>query len=270
MVADDIFLSYTDFIDELKSVSERETFYTAGFCPHCEMQAPLVHQSEDDSVRGVPQVVWAWSCRCGWWDIQRLGVLGPDTGIDDDGHEWAHAANWYRHGILRSLSSSDANVPVTALRRALADHPHLVHSLHPGKMEELVGSVMSDFIADCEVKHCGRTADGGVDLLLILSDSILAVQVKRRIRPDRVESVSAVREFLAAMKLQGIAGGVYVTTADHFSPQAKAEASRAVTLDLVRNFELVDRHRFFGMIEATTSAPRLEEWRRHIDDSPWF
>ena len=270
MITDDLFLSYTDFLDELQPVSEREVFYSAGFCPHCQVQAPIVHYSEDDSVPGLPQVVWAWSCRCGWWDIQRLGVLGPDTAVDADGYEWAHAANWYRHGILRSFSSSDTNVPTAALRRALVDHPRLVHSLDPRKMEELVASVMSDFIAGCEVSHCGRTADGGVDLVLIHSDSTIAVQVKRRLRPDRVESVSAVREFLAAVKLQGMTGGVYVTTADHFSPQAKEEASRAVTLDLVRTFELVDRHRFFGMINATASAPRLEEWRRHIDDSPWI
>jgi len=269
MSSDDLVLSYTDFLDEQHGVSERAPFYNAGVCPHCRVKVPVVHHSSDDSVSGLPQLVWAWSCHCGWWDINRLGVFGPDTGIDADDNEWAHASNWYRHGVLRSFSASDVSIPISALRKAVADNPRLVHSVDHRKMEEFVAAVMSDFYAGSEVVLCGKTADGGIDLLLVLSNTTIAVQVKRRTRPDMVEGVSAVREFLAAVQLQGRTDGVYVTTADHFSRQAEAEATRAVTLGLVRTFELVNRDRFFSMLGATTSAPSLEEWRRHIDYSPW-
>jgi hypothetical protein len=115
----------------------------------------------------------------------------------------------------------------------------------------------------------GRSGDGGIDLILVLSDAPLAVQVKRRTKPGSVESVEAVRLFLAAMQIRGVTGGLFVTTADHFSRQAHNVAAQAVTLGLVSRFDLIDRHKFFTMIGAIRSDGVPAEWQHHIEYSPW-
>lgn len=267
----DIVLSYADFIDEWSEVSEKPIFYSGGVCPHCRVDAPVVRYSDNPEVSsvGIAQSLWVRSCPCGWWEIERLGVLGPDIGYDSESYSWAHANKWYRHGVLRSFSIEDHDVPIIALRQALSRYSHLVHSIHSRKMEELVASVMSDFFGGCEVDLCGKTGDGGIDLLMIVCETPKAVQVKRRTNAESVEGVSSIREFLAAMQLRGITQGVYVTTADHFSRPAKKTASRAVTLDLVTSFELLDRHRFFDMLRATAPAIATKNWEPQTTFAPW-
>lgn len=52
--------------------------------------------------------------------------------------------------------------------------------MNPSRFEKFVGEVMSAFYA-CEVTHCGKSHDGGIDLLLLRSDiGFVPVQVKRR------------------------------------------------------------------------------------------
>jgi restriction system protein len=265
----DVILTYADFLDEMRTVSEQYRFYQNGVCPHCEATAPVVHYLEDCGVPGLPQSAWARSCSCGWWEIERLAVFGPDVGVDADGYDWAHAARFFRVGILRSFHPQDRQLPVSALREALSKKPDLVYSIHHRKMEELVASVMADFVGNCEVELCGRSGDGGIDLILIIADTTFAIQVKRRTRASSVEGVDEVRMFLAAMKIRGVTGGLFITTADHFSSGAKRVATTAVTKDLVSTFELIDRHRFFGLLEATQRSTDRPVWRAHIEYDPW-
>lgn len=138
-------------------------------------------------------------------------------------------------------------------------------------MEELVASVMSDFLGACEAKLCGRPADGGIDIELyfVASDTPIAVQVKRRSDPTSIEAVAGVREFLAAIQLQGISRGVFVTTADHFSEPAQQAAKGAITLDLVKQYDLIDRDQFVEMLRDTSPAANASPWLEHLDYDPW-
>jgi len=265
----DLILNYSDFIDESRIVSDRDGFYEDGICPHCRVTAPVVRHLDECGVPGLPQLVWAQSCQCGWWQIERHGILGPDLGIDAEDHEWAHIVRFYRRGILRVFRPQDLELPTLALRKALSQKPDLVYYIHHRKMEELVADVMRDFIGNCEVEICGRSGDGGIDLILVISDSPMAIQVKRRTRASAVEGVQEVRHFLAAMQIRGITKGLFVTTADHFSAQASIVAEVAVNRNLVTAFELMDRHRFFSLINATKSCADEATWQVHLEHDPW-
>jgi hypothetical protein len=125
-------------------------------------------------------------------------------------------------------------------------------------MEELTGAVLQDFYPGCEVHLCGKSGDGGIDLLVVVKDVPVAIQVKRRTKPDSTESVEAVRAFLGASLLKGYDHLIFVTTADHFTGGpfgAEKAAERALQKKLVQKFQLIDRHKFFEMLNLVTTGP---------------
>ncbi|MDM8161479.1 restriction endonuclease [Labilibaculum sp. K2S] len=81
--------------------------------------------------------------------------------------------------ILRSFEISSNEVPILSLRTYLTQQNEKIFEIHHRKMEELVASVFREYFA-CEVKIVGKSCDGGIDLILIMSDNPILVQVKRR------------------------------------------------------------------------------------------
>jgi hypothetical protein len=68
--------------------------------------------------------------------------------------------------------------------------------------------------------------------------------------------VEAIRAFLGASLLKGYDHLLFVTTADHFTGGpfgAETAAERAVKRNLVRKFQLIDRHSFFEMLNLLTT-----------------
>lgn len=61
------------------------------------------------------------------------------------------------------------------------------------------------------------------------------------------------RELLGACLLRGYSGGLYVSTAEHFSRSAVKVAETAVRRGLVEKFERIDRRRFFEMLPSVSS-----------------
>lgn len=249
----------------------RKLFFTQrGLCPFCRIGAPEVYRTEDhqsyppEEISDDPffnppgggdieqhKYTLAWSClSCGWWELER-------SYADD----WMYIQE-IRHAVLRSFEPSDIALPVESLRKHLINKPELIYKIHWRKMEELVQSVFEEFF-HCEVVHCGGSHDGGVDLLLISSDKPSVIQVKRRMNTDSVESVTTVRNLLGATLLQQTQHAILVTTADHFSPEARQEAAKAVTLDLVKSFNLINASRFFDMLQLVHKSKK-ELWRKYI------
>lgn len=235
-----------------------------GWCPYCEAETPEVFKAkyyrachDQESNRSIE----AWACDgCGWWQIKEH--IGEVTGYEE------HCITEHVLGALvRTFRVDDLRLPLDCLQKELTQNPRLMHYIHPRKMEELVQGVFSDFYA-CEVEHCGRSHDGGIDLLIIQSNSPVLVQVKRRQSEEHVESVAAVREFLGALLLKGGDEGIFVTTADHFSSAARESAKIAIKKELVRRFDLIDFARFLAMLRVTRSqAP--EFWRDHLPAQDW-
>lgn len=201
-------------------------------------------------VEGVDETSWGYPAAiltcdaCGWWCQYAVGA-------NRDGYfecERVPAA-------LRTYKVADIEAPVNALRRELSKNPQLLAELNPTKMEELTGSILSDFM-DCEVVHTGRTGDGGIDLLLLDGDTPYVVQVKRRISQQHGETVSAIREFLGATLLSGYRRGIYVTTATHFTPAAVSAAASAKSLKLVEKLHLIDQDRFLRLLRLISTKTR--------------
>lgn len=266
-----LILDYSQFVEDRQSKVPEGTsgprqpdlfFSERGWCPFCKLRAGKVY-----SVEGSEEQTWdsgwqkrtrAWSCnQCGWWEIEHF------DSIADSDIEWVEDTV-LRHAVLRSFNPRDQELPVEVLKEHLKRHPQTLYSIHPTKMEKLVQSVFSEFY-DCEVEHCGRSHDDGIDLILVNSHKPGAIQVKRRESAKSVESVKTVREVLGAMLLSRKRRGWIVTTADHFSSEARSAATRAITLDLVDAFELVDFNRFLDMFRQS-SDDTGGLWRRFLPE----
>ena len=252
-------LDYTECIRDslLKNPATGRTpfFKPEKSCSFCDQSlegvfgdGKLVYDPEEKSTENdVHYSVSVQQCPCGWWRIEWMETRNP---------HWQYATQdivTRYQGILRHYSLDDLQAPMECLRRELAKRPGILDDLHYRQMEELVGSVLSDYFPNCEAKHCGQSHDGGIDLMMVLSDRPIAVQVKHRQRIDKGEAVSYIRDFLGAMVIKGIPDGIYVTTADRFSPSSKKAAFEVVEAGRVSSFELINRHDFFSMLDVTSA-----------------
>ncbi|MEU7524643.1 restriction endonuclease [Saccharothrix sp. NPDC042600] len=150
-------------------------------------------------------------------------------------------------------------------------HPYLYNSVHPSYLEKLVAKVFEASGAYADVKHVGRPDDGGVDVVLVESEtSTWLVQVKRREHPDSVEPVSTVRNLLGTLVLGGSEKGIVVSTADHFSYRAREAVDIAARKDFV--VRLIDRRAFDRLLATRLpKAPWKEVMARINDDRVrWF
>lgn len=261
-------LDYSEDIHELYGQDECgdiSFFPTDDRCPSCASATREVfskgiieYDPEDkDSRQDIHHAVVASSCDCGWWTL-----LHDETPSAHNPYAVTRCRSYFR-GILRRFDVKDQFLPMAALRGEIDRHPNVLDAISPRKMEELASSVMADFFPGSKSKICGRSGDGGIDLLLVMADKPFAVQVKHRQRVDRAEPVHAVREFIGAMVLEGIANGIYVTTAERFSAASRGTASKVLSTGRVRSFSLIDRRAFLEMMEATAKKAS-EPWLRYI------
>jgi len=112
--------------------------------------------------------------------------------------------------------------------------------------------------------HCGRSHDGGVDLIMIDSDNPTLIQVKRRQNPDYVESVSVIREFLGALLINRSKKGIFVSTSNHYSKETIKTIDMILKENIVTRFELVDFKKFTEMIGIIKSE-KDEPWMKLIE-----
>jgi len=127
-------------------------------------------------------------------------------------------------------------------------------------MEEIVQYVFSSFF-DCKVIHCGKSHDGGIDLIMIESNEPILIQVKCRENKNAVESISQIRDFLGAMWIKQSKRGVFVTTADHFSNVSVETINNMVRKGLLESFELYDFKRFIGLLNIS-KTPKENIWEK--------
>jgi restriction endonuclease Mrr len=196
--------------------------------------------------------------KCGWWNTEAADSMQVDS-------ETAVIREALIVGTLRRFNIADSSIPVDLLWAEIAKHPHAATASSPAAFERLVGDVLRSVRA-CEVKHVGRTADGGIDLLLVTNETVTAVQVKRRTSLDRSEGVELVREFLGAMLLADLRNGVLVTTGRRYTTPARKAAAQAEALALADRFELLDFPSFLSMMRSDVPAP----WHVYRDTEHWL
>ena len=183
-----------------------------------------------------------WVCpQCGWWILNEgKGETQPlEKGIRQ-----------IRFGLLKSFKEQDINLPLSVLENELNKRKEILYHIHPSKFEQLVSSILSDFF-NCDVEICGKTGDGGIDLIVVNKDKPIAVQVKRRTKPESVELVSEIREFLAAAMLSDFRSAIFVSTASRFSREAQKTAQKAQQKGLIQKFELFDMNKFLEIYKIT-------------------
>lgn len=234
------------------NVIRDELYFKPGDAP-CEMALCVgCDEGHYDPCLEETYKVSVWVCVCGWWDIYAAGLSGSDS-VDPMYELPSRGA----HSLLRVFDTETIDVVLSALRHALVRTPLIMHDLTPYATEQLVGDVLRG-LHDGEVVHCGRSGDGGVDLMLLQGASTTAIQIKRRRCHDAVEAVAPVRELVAAAQLHGCKAATYVTTASKFSTPAQKTAVRSVELGLLTRYDLVDAARFIDLVK-----------RRSTDDEPW-
>ena len=273
-------LDYSSWIYRFRSLPKGEEAALSkpivdkqGWCPYCRCHIGLEvleqrtneysgeeetddrKQSEDTSLYSLE----CWLCpTCGWWDM----YLTHSEGIGPEGH----VNDVSYRAVLREYDHFSLEIPIETLRLELLKREDIIYKIHNKKMEELVQSIMKDFYPGCIASLCGKSGDGGIDLVVLLSDSPMAIQVKRREKPDSVERVEAVRAFLGASLVRGYEHLLYVTTADHFTGGpygAQTEAQKASERRLVKQFQLINRHQFFDMLHLTTHKDQ-KNWAKPL------
>lgn len=268
-------LDYREYITEkackgLVNYISRETnvalFDHTSICPFCKTKIENIVYT--NSTREYPD--WLYGSfdqsedvvqcpKCGWWEYKyRNQSDAIIDGIRASDVEYASAK-------LRTFDNSSIEVPLEVLRTYLLKRPELIYEIDAHKMEELVRAVFKDFLPDCEVKHFGKTKDGGRDGLLIDSEGKQTLlQVKRRTKADATEGVSPLRELMGVAILEdNLKGCIFVSTANHFSSDAKKYTQQVLNKNIVEKFELINCDEFLSRLDLVQkNVPR--EWEKLI------
>jgi restriction endonuclease Mrr len=180
--------------------------------------------------------------RCGWWRHKHYS--------DEESPGWRHRTEKViaRNAILREYDVSSAEVPLKELKKEIIKRKSLLYKISSKNMELLVKHCFEN-IYDCEVKHVGKSGDGGIDLVLVNADDPVLVQVKRHFSSDYIEPVRPVRELLGAMYENNSKSCIYVTTAKRFSKKAIQAQEKLYRENLVKRFDLIDFDRFCAMLD---------------------
>jgi restriction system protein len=215
-------------------------------CAYCGASLDFYGQPDNRPFYG--KYSFAGDCRgCGWWFCETGNV------VDAIGEYRAHH---YFEGVLRRFQIDEYSTPLDLLRAHLQRNFKDVRHIHPRKFEELCQGVFREHF-HCDVRLTAYSSDGGIDLYVVHSNEPFVVQLKRRSGESR-EGVTAIREFLGALVLNGQTRGMFVTTADDFTKSAKEAAGNPKLRGLGIQLELNGYKELEGMFRT-----RSNTWR------PW-
>ncbi len=230
-------------------------------CPYC---ASTLNLDAEPSPRHPAAVVYVERrgvrcVDCNWWALRIVS-----NEVDEDLYEELFDDSTYE-GAICSFDPSLWTHPLQLVNAELSEFRRSLALIAPKDMEILIAQLLGQYM-QCEVRHVGRAADDGIDLVVIRGNSNMAVQVKHRVpgRRRRSEGVVPVREFVGAMVAEGFSSGLFVTTDKTFSAAAKTLAEkvhrRLIPLNLITVHELRD---FMGQVQ-------LEDWNeyRRLWDHP--
>lgn len=222
-------------------------------CPYCASKiTEVLKLSGVDNYNETEKHHHCNGCfNCGWWYYERNDMDGPWM----PGHQIRQIAS------LKKFNVSSDQLPLEALKLELLKRPKIIYDIHHKKFEELVADVLKDFL-NVEVNIIGKRGDGGIDLVYINGDNPFAVQVKRRQRPEKTETVKIIREFLGAMVIEGYRFGSIITTAERFSHGSKKLKERIENNNIVNKFELIDSNKFFEMLKFNQKDGSKYPWEK--------
>ena len=191
------------------------------------------------------RIIKVYECQnCGWWKLLKNYGYGEvkntqELGLDDFNKT-------LNKGIIKSYNINDKAIPIDILNNEIKKKPELIYSIHSKKFELLACDVFSEFY-QCTVHHCGKSHDGGIDLLMVQSDDPILIQCKRRELPNKIEPISAIREFIGTLFIEDKNKGIYVTTAKDFSRGTKKMIKEQLLKRKFERFDLINYNDFVSM-----------------------
>lgn len=235
-----------------QNLGEDFLYSSISHCPFCKKQMKRIHDSSrqhlDREVGSFKETVTFYYCtECGYWTIKNSS--NRVRYIDDEISKYTQSES-VRRAILNKFEIGSNLVPLDILKSEINKRPEIMYEIAWRKMEDLVQQVFKDFFS-CDVKHCGKSHDGGVDLLILDYDNPIIVQVKRHKNPNYTEPVDVVRELLGTMLIKGSTRGIFVTTAKKFSPDSEKVRNEVLEKKRVDYFELIDFDRFCAILNLT-------------------
>jgi hypothetical protein len=130
--------------------------------------------------------------RCGWWQVSVINYREPSSFVRETNRETYT-------GVARVFPLSAHSVIDELARLINTDNPQL-SAVDPGLFEKALAEVFRHYYRASEVRHLGRSGDGGIDLYCVIDDETYLIQVKRRMN-GKVEEVVTVRELVGAYVL---------------------------------------------------------------------
>ena len=243
----------------IRATKEEDFFFRDELttCPFCSSIMQRVYHAWAElnwGTNGYEGNVVLECSSCRWWEYNYTWECeGSSWDLDDFEKRTTR-------GIAKRFDLASATVPLDILSEEATRRPEVLYETNPTRFEQLVGHVFSAHY-NCEVIHCGRSNDRGIDLILVNSDSPVLIQVKRRSNPRATEKVSAVREFLGSLVLQQARKGIFVSTAKKFSASTHDAAASVVTRSIVDQFDLFDFDRFCAMLR-TVGETQSRPWEK--------
>jgi hypothetical protein len=233
-------------VDDTREASIRARV-AADNCPMCSESLTKVREpSKSHDATGT--ATWSMACAaCGYWRSHIQDAVGVNE------TEVPHVKRFNYESETPSLIRLSSEIKKDISK---------VSTMDPTRFEQYVGSVLADFF-DSEVRHVGRTGDGGVDLIAVIGDEPLMVQVKRREDSDQSEGVEVVKLLFASTFARGAKNGMVVTSAKKFSRQAREWIESPKLKGAGFNLELVDLNSLMSMVDAVAPADSPAPWERH-------
>lgn len=219
-------------------------------CEHCGAKLNIVFNklhgssSSDDQARRIID-----ACPlCGWWRESMAYRR--------------YCPPFAKLACIESYNITPFQASIFPLMQSIREKPSRIYSVSPRDLEIMVASILRG-VFDCDVVHTGKSHDGGVDVLLLLSDNDpVIVQVKAHKSATSVEGVSLIRELLGAMVLKDASKGLFFTTADHFSPDAVSASEKLEGASYTQRIELIDCGRLVDMLSLVVPP--------EVSVPPWF
>jgi len=247
---------------------ERARMVTASHrcCPYCgvRLRVMVLGGGWTDSPRSHYERRLGVCDGCGFWCGQYSCSL-------DEGIASRYSVSKSGAAILRRMPLDVPDVPIRELVGYLQRNPTALRQLHPKAFERLVGDCFRANWGAAEVKYVGGPDDGGVDVVLVMSEKERwLIQCKRRATEDAVEAVSTVRELLGTLLTEGELRGIVVSTADHFSYHARRLAGDAHLSDLGYDIRLAD----YGILREMLVCQPREDFSNSQSamskKAPWY
>ncbi|NIJ64204.1 hypothetical protein FHR20_001135 [Sphingomonas leidyi] len=158
----------------------------------------------------------------------------------------------------------------------LKRHNQSISEVDPFRFEDLIAQFLKERFGPTQVRKVGGRKDMGIDMLVAQAgDDPLFVQVKRRSKLNRCESVATVRTMNGVLLRERSPYGMVITTSKSFSPDAIREAY-AVRKNYVdgpfsrHNIELVDLPGVLAMLgESELDRAAYRNHESYVDFENW-